>query len=582
MPNISKQKREDLIAKIKEINAFITRAEDDENKQSLLTYLLEIEKDIKGKRYGLVFEEHREEIDETLDTHTPVLTERKDLYINNGGQVNFLIEGDNLASLKLLEKTHKGKIDVIYIDPPYNTGAKDWKYDNDYVDQNDTFRHSKWLSFMEKRLIIAKKLLTENGVLICAIDENELYTLGLLIERIFGQSYENHGIAIIHNPGGIQGKNFSYVHEYAIFVIPQGVKSIGLHNRETNPDIRPLRDVSTGNHLRIDAKNCFYPIFIKDNQIVGFGDVCPDDFHPTSVNEMLENGTIAVYPIDPSGNERKWVFARHTVESIVSDLKVEFNKKRKIYDIIRVKTKFTYKTIWSDKEYNSNIYGTKLLKKIIPDCGFNFPKSFYNTKDCIGAVITPKNAIVLDFFAGSGTTGHATLELNEQDGGNRRFILCTNNENNICEEVTYERVKTVITGKRKDGSDYAEPKQASLKYYKIGFVPISERVYYEYANDLLKHIRELVELENGINFTGNAEISIVLSDEELAEFCESVVPISNRLSSKSQSEIDTTIKCRVLYLGHDILPTAQQQFIIESRQIELKVIPNYYYKELGS
>ena len=566
MANISKLKRDDLIKKINDIKDFIVRSENDDNKQNLLTYLSEIEKDIKGKRYGLVFEEHREEIDELLETHTPVLCENTELFVDNGGQVNFLIEGDNLASLKLLEKTHKGKIDVIYIDPPYNTGAKDWKYDNDFVDSNDTFRHSKWLSFMEKRLVIAKKLLTENGVLICAIDENELHTLGLLLERTFGLNFEFHCLSIIHNPGGIQGKNFSYVHEYAIFVIPKGKKRIGLHNREDNPDIRPLRDVSTGNHLRTDAKNCFYPIFIKENEIIGFGDVCSDDFHPTSANEIHDNGIIAVYPIDASGNERKWVFARHTVESIANDLKVEYNKKRKIFDIIRVKTKFTYKTVWFDKEYNSNIFGTKLLRKIIPNCSFDFPKSYYNTKDCINAVLTPSNPTILDFFAGSGTTGHAVMELNEQDGGNRRFILCTNNENSICRDVTYERIKTVITGIRKDGSHYAEPKQASLKYYKIDYIPISERVYYEYADDLLKHVRELVELENGINFSGNSEIAIVLTDDELTDFTKN---------------IDTYKICRVLYLGHDILPNVEQQILIESKQIEIKIIPNYYYRELG-
>ena len=146
--NISKQKREDLLNKIKEIRSFISAAPQDENTGNLLSYLSDLEKDVNGKKYGLVFEEHREEIDEVLDTHTPVLTEDKDLFIDNGGQMNFLIEGDNLASLKLLEKTHKGKIDLIYIDPPYNTGNKDFIYDDAFVDKNDTFSHSKWTSFI--------------------------------------------------------------------------------------------------------------------------------------------------------------------------------------------------------------------------------------------------------------------------------------------------------------------------------------------------------------------------------------------------------------------------------------------------
>ena len=193
--NISKQKREDLLAKIKEIRSFIAAAPQDENTGNLLSYLSDLEKDVNGKKYGLVFEEHREEIDEILDTHTPVLTEDANLFIDNSGQMNFLIEGDNLASLKLLEKTHKGEIDLIYIDPPYNTGASNWIYDNDYVDGNDLFKHSKWLSMMKSRLAIAKRLLTEKGVLICAIDENESAALRLLLDEIFGTNYE---LSLIH------------------------------------------------------------------------------------------------------------------------------------------------------------------------------------------------------------------------------------------------------------------------------------------------------------------------------------------------------------------------------------------------
>ena len=165
--NISKQKREDLLAKIKEIRTFISAAPQDENTGNLLTYLSDLEKDVNGKKYGLVFEEHREEIDEVLSTHTPVLTEDGSLFIDNGGQMNFLIEGDNLASLQLLEKTHKGKIDLIYIDPPYNTGNQDFIYDDRYVNSDDLFSHSKWISFMNVRLQVAKKLLKNEGIIFC-------------------------------------------------------------------------------------------------------------------------------------------------------------------------------------------------------------------------------------------------------------------------------------------------------------------------------------------------------------------------------------------------------------------------------
>ena len=552
--NVSKQKREELLAKIKAIRTYIATAPQDENTANLLAYLSELEKDVGAKKYGLVFEEHREEIDEVLATHTPVLTEDGSLFIDNGGQMNFLIEGDNLASLQLLEKTHKGKINLIYIDPPYNTGASNWIYDNDYVDGNDLFRHSKWLSMMDVRLSIAKKLLTSKGVLICAIDENESATLRLLLEDIFGAEYEYDCITIVHNPRGIQGKNFSYTNEFAYFVIPKGDKIIG--ERKLSPDEiywSPLRNWGSES-LRSDARNCFYPIIVKDEQIIGFGDVPPNDYHP-SKNEILDDGSIAIYPIDSKGIERKWRYARQSVERILQYLAVK--KTKGVYDIELGKTFGTYKTVWSDPKYDANGYGKQLLNSLVPNCPFDFPKSLWNVYDCLFSVIANnKNATVLDFFAGSGTTGHAVMKLNAEDGGNRRFILCTNNENNICREVTYERIKRVI-----DKEGYA----ASLKYFKVDYIPVSERMYYEYADELLAHIRELVELENGINFTGNDEIGIVLTEDELAEF------IQNG---------EAFAKCRKLYMGHDLLPDEEQEKILRSRGVEISIIPDYYYRDL--
>lgn len=185
--NISKEKREILVDKINKIKKYISECPQDENTFTLLSYIADIEKDIKGKKYGLVFEEHKETIDEILENNVPILTEEKDLFIDNGGQMNFLIEGDNLASLKLLEKTHKGKIDLIYIDPPYNTGNKDFIYDDNYVENDDNFQHSKWLSFMEKRIILSKKLLTNKGLIFISIDEKELANLICLCNEIFNE-----------------------------------------------------------------------------------------------------------------------------------------------------------------------------------------------------------------------------------------------------------------------------------------------------------------------------------------------------------------------------------------------------------
>ena len=222
--NISKQKREDLLAKIKEIRSFIAAAPQDENTGNLLSYLSDLEKNVNGKKYGLVFEEHREEIEEVLDTHTPVLTEDKDLFIDNGGQMNFLIEGDNLASLKLLEKTHKNSIELIYIDPPYNTGNKDFVYDDCYVDIEDGFRHSKWVSFMSKRLELARSLLIETGVIFIQISDIELAQLRLMCDSIFGEENFLNIISVnMKNIAGASGggedkrfkKNCEYILVYA-------------------------------------------------------------------------------------------------------------------------------------------------------------------------------------------------------------------------------------------------------------------------------------------------------------------------------------------------------------------------------
>lgn len=436
----------------------------DYTKEELIEHIRSLK---KAKKFGLVWEDKPEQVAVDCATKLPVLTEVTDRAITKSDDqpTNLIIEGDNYHSLSTLNYTHAGKIDVIYIDPPYNTGAKDWKYNNNYVDSEDTFRHSKWLSFMSKRLILAKSLLKPNGVLVCAIDDNEHSHLGVLLEELFPDK-EIHWVTVVHNPAGTQGKNFSYSHEYAVFVIPKGMRTIQLQDRTDNPDVRPLRDVSTGSHLRVDAKNCFYPIYIKDGEVIGFGDVSDDNFHPVSANVKRKDGVIEVYPIDASGNERKWVFARQTVERIEGELKVVKNRNRNIFDIVRTKTHFNYKTVWTDKIYNANVYGTKLLRKILPKCDFDFPKSLYTVQDCINAIVQNRpNAIVLDYFAGSGTTGHAVLELNKRDNGNRQFILCTVNENSIAEEVTYPRIKAVI-----EGYSDVEGISANLRYFKTSFV----------------------------------------------------------------------------------------------------------------
>ena len=534
--NISKKKRDDLLDKIKQIRAFIAAAPQDENTGNLLSYLYELEKDVNGKKYGLVFEEHREEIDEVLDTHTPVLTEEADLFIDHGGQMNFLLEGDNLAALKLLEKTHRGNIDLIFIDPPYNTRNGDFGYDDSRVDLTDTFRHSKWVSFMSERLLVARRLLKNDGVIFIAIDDNEQAALKLLCDQLFGE--ENFLASIIwqHSiqPKGYSG-TFSVHHNYILcyqktaqFVLNSLPRTDEDNKAYANPDNDPRGKWRSG-----DVRNALY--------------------RPNLIYDI----------ISPSGNVIKpcangWRWSKETVEEKIKSGEIIFSKDetriiRKIYlDTLEGRTP---ETIWFGKDVGTTRSAMSEIKEIFGSSAFGTPKPTSLIERTL-RLISRTDATVLDFFAGSGTTGHAVMKLNAEDGGTRRFILCTNNENGICRDVTYERIRRVI-----DKEDYA----ASLKYYKVDYVPISDRMYYEYADELLRHIRELVELENGINFTGNEEIAIVLTDEELEIFLD---------------DEGICKRCRKLYMGHDVLLDAQQAQALQEYNIAVNVIPDYYYKEL--
>lgn len=427
----------------------------------------EIKKLKNRKKYGLVWEDKTEQVIELCKNKLPVLTEDigKEFKTAKENPTSIIIEGDNYHSLSALNYTHAGKIDVIYIDPPYNTGAKDWKYNNDYVDINDTYRHSKWLSMMSKRLQLAKNLLTKDGALICAIDENEVSHLGVILEDIFF-GWEIHLITVVHNPRGIQGKNFSYTNEFAFFVLPAGKKIIGSRKiKEEDIEWRNLRD-NGGESLRSDARNCFYPMIVQNGIVIGFGDVLDNDKHPKNQTEKKGN-SYYIWPIDSKGIERKWRYARQSVESIKHLLRAK--SKKDGYEIEIGKDFGTVRTVWEGSRYDANENGTKLIHTLVPKTDFDFPKSIYNVYDCLAPIIYErKNAIVLDYFAGSGTTGHAVMMLNKEDNGNRKFILCTNNENGIAEDVCYPRIKKVIQG-HKDYLDITKI-PTNLKYFKTDFV----------------------------------------------------------------------------------------------------------------
>lgn len=362
---------------------------------------------------------------------------------------NLILKGNNLLALHSLKQRYAGQIKLIYIDPPYNSGGN-----GDTFLYNNNFKRSTWLTFMKNRMEIAKKLLSDDGVMIIAIDKNEQPYLGVLIDEIFSQ-YESHCITIVHNPRGNLGTNFSYTHEYAFFIIPKGQKSIS--NRTIiAEEIEWSSFRNWGSEsLRTDAKNCFYSIIVDKctNSIIDFSAVCADDYHPS---KNIYNGDfVEIYPIDKNGIERKWRYARQSVEEIQHLLRVKISNGT--YDIEIGKDFGTIKTVWIDNRYDANEYGTKLVKNLVPNSNFSFPKSLYNVFDCIKAVVkNDKNAIILDFHAGSGTTAHAVLDLNKEDGGNRKFILVE--QMDYIETITSERVKKVIEKNNEGSFVYAELK----------------------------------------------------------------------------------------------------------------------------
>lgn len=357
---------------------------------------------------------------------------------------NLFIEGDNLDALKLLQETYLGKVKLIYIDPPYNTGTN-LIYKNDYsVSEEKYLResgqvlseggrlvsnpasngrfHSDWLSMIYSRIRLAKAFLAHDGVFICAIDENEFSNLANVIKEVFGEgSYCHDYVSVVHNPRGQQGTNFSYVNEYLIFVYPKGTQKYLADFKKDEIDSRGLRDSGTESD-RTDARNCFYPFVLRNGKIVEIGDVPADSFHPAAANVKRPDGSVEVWPMTDDGDEKKWRYARQSVEQIRA--KLEPKMGRHSIQIIFNKDAGTMRSVWANARYDSSEYGSKLLDELIPGAGFTFPKSLWAVYDCVyAATWSTKDAIVMDFFAGSSTTAHAVLKLNADDGGNRRFIM---------------------------------------------------------------------------------------------------------------------------------------------------------------
>lgn len=562
MSNLSKIRRDKMIE-------FLETLKEQHSDDESLIAISQIEKELVSKRYGLVWEEHEEAVDVMMRDNIPVFTEVKEreICMVPGEDYNFLLEGDNLHSLHLLEKTHKGRIQMIYIDPPYNTGNKDFTYDDMLIDGMDGYRHSKWLSFIALRLKLAKALLTEEGLIFISIDDNEMANLKLLCDEIFGEVNYVANIIVKSNPRGSQSKKeIASLNEY-ILVYAKDIRYSAIIGHK-------LTDDMVSEYKCSDAKGAYRLLGLRQRGGFWRASERPNLFYPFYVNtknasiSLIEDKShnTAIYPIQPSTGEKgTWRWSKEKAEKEIELLVAKEVKRGQeiVWDIYQKdymgsdggirRTKA--KSLWDEKEVNYQNAANE-LKDIFGISPFTYAKPSYLIKRAMEMIDFSKNSIVLDFFAGSGTTAQAVLELNKEDGGQRKFILCTNNENNICEEITYQRIKTVITGKRQDGSEYSEGIPANLKYYHTDFVHKSE----EYLSDaLMNHIKEMIQLEHGVRIDDDSYIMIMSDDE------------ADELEKKWNEYTDI----KAIYVSQDVLLTASQEALFGS--VDTYIIPDYYF-----
>lgn len=568
--NISKEKRENLRFKIEKLKEVLIQSNTG-NTEEHISYLGQLEDELIKKQFGLVFEEHKEEVDYLLEDNLPIVIEDKSLSINSGGFLNFIIEGDNLVSLNLLNRTHAGKIDVIYIDPPYNTGNKDFIYNDSYIDRIDAFKHSKWLSFMKKRLELAVELLTEEGIIFISIDDNEGAHLKVLCDQIFNE--ENFIAEFIRKVSAsprMDAKHIAIGND-KILVYAKNKNSLVVTKKESETY---LNNPSAQKDEHFEERGYFI-LNKMDRGSINYSKLCDYPIITPSGNTIYPGGNYEKWKQRQNGvynkkdwcwrwNKDKYEWGLKNDYIVIKNNAVYFKQYEKVDNSLNpIQRENVYSNLLDDSAY-FNDTAKKEITNIFNKAPFDYPKPVGLIKFLIN-LHPNKNAIVLDFFAGSGTTGQATLELNKDDNGSRKFILCTNNQNGICQNVTYQRVKTVITGQRIDGTKYSDGLDGSLKYLKMDFVSKADSMYYEYADDLLLHIRELVELENAVDFDTNKDILIILNDEEA--------------DAAINDLINSSVK--TIYLGHNVLLSSEQEKILANKNINKITIPEYYYSEVN-
>lgn len=547
MANISQQKRQKMLE-------FLNKLKQEHQDDDSLRALVEIEIALNEKKYGLVWEKHTEKVDEMLEHNIPVFCEdeSKKILANENDGYNFLLEGENLHSLKLLEKTHKGKIDVIYIDPPYNTGNKDFIYNDSFVNKTDGYSHSKWLSFMSERLEIARELLSDEGVIFISIDDNEQAQLKLLCDEIFGvnnfiANYKWNKTATAPSLSQKVRNKYEYILCYE-----KNRNNLNYNGGYIDGGDIPL--LNRGNNLR-DI------LFKKETVKFSFDGILKAGVYDrvTLKNDLTIKNGRANTDFTING-EFKWTQDNLNKEIEIGTTFIIKSQKLSVRFIRNeLKTKRPSDIISKDEcGVDTNEIAKKELQLLVPNNNMDYPKP----KSLIKYLLkfnedNRTNRIILDFFAGSGTTGHAVMQLNKEDGGNRKYILCTNNENNICEEVTYQRLKNI-----------QDKLPHNLKYFKTDFISKYESDEDEetISEKMLEHIKELIELEHHIEIDN--EKYIILDDEDELENVVENIKEGSRL-----------------FITPGIFLSRTHQRIFDEKNVIVTDIPEYYYrselKEVG-
>lgn len=598
---IERPRKNEKYEAIQYVKGLLTKARED-NRNEDIEKLEDLVRLLHTKKYGLVWEEHAEIVEEEMKTKIPVFVEETDRKIVGNPEsedYNFLLEGDNLHSLHLLEKTHAGKIDVIYIDPPYNTGSKDFKYNDKFVDKNDSFSHSKWLSFMERRLRIARDLLSPEGVIFVSIGDDENATLKLLMDDIFGESnYLNQISVKTKQAAGASGggedkklkKNIEYLLVYTKFTDTAPIMNTVYKKTEISKLIEFYKQngiswkytsviVDRGDKIyydsTIDGDGNEIKIYKRENVVFkSVGRLAKDEgvtekeiyekyFNDIFVTAMPQS-SIRPRVLEKIGQKN---LSKESVFSIEYVPKTGRNKG-KLYEQFYKGEKLRLFAWFSDvaekidgKVFKKDIEGTLWdginLNNLSKEGGVSFDngKKPLDLLDRIFKMYPSSSLTILDFFAGSGSTGHAVAQLNEEDGGNRKFILCTNNENKICEEVTYKRLANI-----------QEELPHNLKYFKTDFVDKTEFPDFTLESELLNYITPLVELEFGIDIS-NPSVQIILTEEHLEELLQ-----NHELQAGS-----------TLFIHPDVFLDTKEWEQLSELRISLQEIPDYFFgKELWS